>query len=260
MLSLGAAKVVHCLPPKQELGCRVKPSSGDGKPQMFMLKLIASVIFNVVITAVLLFLPAATLDWWRAWLFLSMFFIGTVGSVVSLSRAHKGLLIERLKPPIQKGQPLADKIVLALFLAMFYALIVSIPLDVFRFHLMGKPGTLVSSLGLALLIAGWWLAYLALRENAFATPVVKHQEERQQTVIDTGVYSIVRHPMYAGDILLMVGIPLWLESYPAALLASVPIATVALQILFEERFLRRELKGYEAYTQRVRYRLIPFLW
>ena len=66
--------------------------------------------------------------------------------------------------------------------------------------------------------------------------------------------------MYAGSALLWVGIPLWLESYPAALLASVPIATIALRILFEERFLRRELKGYDAYTQRVRYRLIPFLW
>jgi protein-S-isoprenylcysteine O-methyltransferase Ste14 len=125
---------------------------------------------------------------------------------------------------------------------------------------MGKPGTLVSSLGLALAIAGGWTAYLALRENAFAALAVKHQEERQHTVIDTGVYSIVRHPLYAGDALVMVGIPLWLESYAAALLASVPIATVALRILFEERFLRRELEGYEAYTQRVRYRLIPFLW
>jgi protein-S-isoprenylcysteine O-methyltransferase Ste14 len=193
-------------------------------------------------------------------LFLGVVFIGTVGAVVSLSRDHESLLKERLKPPIQKGQPLADKIVLVLFLATFFGLIVSIPLDVFRFHLMGKPGTLVSSLGLALLIAGWWIAYLGLRENAFAALAVKHQEERRQTVIDTGVYSIVRHPMYAGGALLMVGIPLWLESYPAALLASVPIATVALRILFEERFLRRELKGYDAYTQRVRYRLIPFLW
>jgi protein-S-isoprenylcysteine O-methyltransferase Ste14 len=66
--------------------------------------------------------------------------------------------------------------------------------------------------------------------------------------------------MYAGSVLAWVGIPLWLESYPAALLASVPIATVALRTVFEERFLRRELKGYEAYRERVRYRLIPFLW
>ena len=227
---------------------------------MFILKLIASIILNVAIFAVLLFLPAATLDWWRAWLFIGVIFIGTVGAMVSLSRGHEGLLKERLKPPIQKGQPLADKIIVVLFLAALSGLVIFIPLDVFRFHLMGKPGTLVSSLGLALLIAGWWIAYLGLRENAFAAPVVKHQEERQQTVIDAGVYSIVRHPLYAGSVLLTVGIPLWLESYPAALLASVPIATIALRTLFEERFLRRELKGYDAYTQRVRYRLVPFLW
>ena len=227
---------------------------------MFILRLIAGIIFNVAIFAVLLFLPAATLDWWRAWLFIGVIFVGTVGAVVNLSRDREGLLKERVKPPMQKGQPLADKIIVVLLLAAFYGLVIFIPLDVFRFHLMGKPGTVVSSLGLALVVAGWWLAYLGLRENAFAAPVVKYQEERQQAVIDTGVYSIVRHPMYAGGALLAVGIPLWLESYPAALLTSVPIATVALRIVFEERFLKRELKGYDAYTQRVRYRLIPFLW
>ena len=227
---------------------------------MFIFKLVASVIFNVAIFAVLLFLPAATLDWWRAWLFIGVIFVGTVGAVVNLSRDREGLLKERVKPPMQKGQPLADKIIVVLLLAAFYGLVIFIPLDVFRFHLMGKPGTLVSSLGLALLIAGLRIAYVALRENAFAALVVKYQEERQQTVIDAGVYSIVRHPLYAGSVLLTVGIPLWLESYPAALLASVPIATIALRTLFEERFLRRELKGYDAYTQRVRYRLIPFLW
>jgi protein-S-isoprenylcysteine O-methyltransferase Ste14 len=227
---------------------------------MFILKSIASIIFNVPIFAVLLFLPAATLHWWRAWLLIGVALMGMVGGVVSLSRDHEGALKERLKPPIQIGQPLADKIIVVLFLAAFYGLVIFIPLDVFRFHLMGKPGTLVSSLGLALAIAGGWTAYLALRENAFAALAVKHQKERQHRVIDTGVYSIVRHPLYAGDALMMVAIPLWLESYPAALLASVPIATVALRILFEERFLRRELKGYDDYTQRVRYRLIPFLW
>jgi protein-S-isoprenylcysteine O-methyltransferase Ste14 len=125
---------------------------------------------------------------------------------------------------------------------------------------MAKPGPLVSSLGLVLFAAGWGIMTLALRENAFAAPVVKHQEERQQTVIDTGVYGVVRHPMYAGAVLLLVGMPLWLESYAAAMLASVPIGTLVLRILVEEQFLRRELKGYDAYTERVRYRLIPFLW
>ncbi len=101
---------------------------------------------------------------------------------------------------------------------------------------------------------------LALRENAFASPAVKHQEERHHRVIDSGIYSVVRHPMYAGALPLLIGMPLWLESYAAAMLAIIPIGTLVLRILFEERFLRLELAGYEAYTERVRYRLIPFLW
>jgi Phospholipid methyltransferase len=106
----------------------------------------------------------------------------------------------------------------------------------------------------------WWIMTLALRENAFAAPVVKHQEDRQQTVIDSGVYAVVRHPMYAGGVLLLVGMPLWLESYPAAMLASGPIGMLVVRIPVEEQLLRRELAGYDAYTARARYRLIPFLW
>jgi protein-S-isoprenylcysteine O-methyltransferase Ste14 len=224
------------------------------------LKLIVGVLLNVAIFGGLLFLPAGTLDWWRAWVFLGVVFVGTVASTVSVFRVNKDLLEERFKPPLQKGQPLADKIVVVLLIAAFVGLIVFIPLDVFRFHLMPKPGTLASSLGLVLFVSGWWIMTLALRENAFAAPVVKHQEERQHRVIDSGVYGVVRHPMYAGGVPLLVGMPLWLESYAAAMLASVPIGTLALRILVEEQFLRRELKGYDAYTERVRYRLIPFLW
>jgi protein-S-isoprenylcysteine O-methyltransferase Ste14 len=227
---------------------------------MSIFKLTLGVIVNVAIFGVCLFLPAGTLDWWRAWVFLGVVFVGAVASTVTLYRVNPGLLEERFKPPLQKGQPLADKIVVVLLLAAFVGLIVFIPLEVFRFQLMAKPPALVSSLGLALFIAGWWIMTLALRENAFAAPVVKHQEERQQVVIDRGVYSVVRHPMYAGAIPLLVGMPLWLESYAGALLASVPIGIIVVRILIEERFLRRELKGYDAYMQRVRYRLIPFLW
>ena len=90
----------------------------------------------------------------------------------------KDLLEERFKPPVQEGQPLADKILVLLLIAVFVGLIVFIPLDVFRFHLMGKPGAVISSLGLVLFVAGWWIMTLALRENAFAAPVVKHQERK----------------------------------------------------------------------------------
>ena len=227
---------------------------------MSILKLIAGIFFNVAIFGILLFVPAGTLDWWRAWVFLGVVLVGAVASTVSLFRTSKELLAERFKPPVQKGQPLADKIVVLLVIAGFVGEIAFIPLDVFRFQLMPKPGIVVSSLGLALFVAGWWIMTLALLENAFASLVVKHQEERGQKVIDSGVYRVVRHPMYAGAVPLLVGLPLWLESCAAALLASVPIAALVLRIIIEERFLKRELTGYNAYTERVRYRLVPFLW
>jgi len=227
---------------------------------MSVFKLIAGVIWDVVIFGASLFLPAGTLEWPRAWVFLGVVFIGAAASIVSLSHASEGLLAERFRPPIQKGQPFADKVLTVLLIAAFVGLLVFTSLDVFRFHLTPKPSLFVSVLGLALFAAGWWLMTLALKENAFAAPVVKVQEERHQRVIDSGVYSVVRHPMYAGGIPLFIGMPLWLESYAAAMLAVVPIGLLVLRILFEERFLRRNLAGYEAYTKRVRYRLIPFLW
>jgi len=189
-----------------------------------------------------------------------MMLIGTLTTSFAILNVNEDLLAERLKPPIQKEQSLADKILLPAILTAFVALLVLIPLDVFRFHLLPKPSPVVSFAGLVLFIAGWWIAYLGMRENAFAAPVVKHQTARQHAVVDTGPYHVVRHPMYAGGLLVFVGMPLWLESYAAALLATVPIALLALRILAEEDFLQRELPGYSSYEKRVRYRLIPFLW
>jgi protein-S-isoprenylcysteine O-methyltransferase Ste14 len=227
---------------------------------MFIFRLIVGVILNLAIFGGLLFVPAGTLEWWRAWVFLGVVFVATVATMLTIFPSREDLLEERFKPPIQKGQPLADKIVLLLLLTTFCGLVAFIPLDVFRFHLMRKPGALVSSFGLVLFVAGWVMISLAFRENTFAAPVVKYQEERRQTVVDTGVYGVVRHPMYSGAVLLLVGMPLWLESYAAALLATIPIGTLVLRIFIEEEFLRRELEGYADYTKRVRYRLIPFVW
>ena len=238
----------------------MKKHHGDSGTNGFILKLILGVISNLLIFGALLFLPAGTFDWPRAWIFLGLVLIGTVATMVIVFPGREDLLNERLKSPVQQGQPLADKIIVLLLLTTFTALIAFIPLDVFHFHLMARPGAMVSALGLILLIVGWWIISLVFKENAFAAPVVKHQEERHQTVIDTGVYSVVRHPMYVGAIMLMIGLPLWLESYAAALLAIIPIATLVARILIEEGFLKRELKGYEDYTKRVRYRLIPFIW
>ena len=121
---------------------------------MFILRLIIGICFNVVLFAAPLFLPAGTLHWWRAWVVVALVFIGTVGAVVGLAYGNRALLEERLKPPVQKGQPLADRILLPLLLATFLGLLVLTSLDVFRLHLMPRPGRLVSFLGLFLFVAG----------------------------------------------------------------------------------------------------------
>jgi protein-S-isoprenylcysteine O-methyltransferase Ste14 len=228
---------------------------------MLVVRLIGSVILNVAIFALLLFLPAGTVAWPRAWIFLGVVFVCVAATMFGIFlRGNEELLKERYRAPFQKGQPLADKIILPIFIATFAGAIIFIPLDVFRFQMLGGPGAMVSFIGLMLFVFGWSVIAFALKENAFAAPVVKHQAERHQTVIDHGVYRVVRHPMYAGAALLMIGMPLWLGSYAATALAIIPIATIALRILIEERFLTRELAGYDAYSARVRYRLIPFLW
>jgi len=99
-----------------------------------------------------------------------------------------------------------------------------------------------------------------LRENAFASAAVRHQAERQQRVIDTGPYALVRHPMYAGSMPLVFGLPLWLGSYTAALAGIAAYAMLVARILAEESYLRRELPGYAEYMQRVRWRLLPGVW
>jgi protein-S-isoprenylcysteine O-methyltransferase Ste14 len=227
---------------------------------MLIFKLTVGIIIEMAVLCALLFLPAGTWEWWRAWVFLGVFFVLAVAATVDLFRGHQDLLQERFKVFHQKGQPLADKIILFLIVAFFFGTLVFIPLDVFRFHLLGKPGPLVSAAGLAMFAWGFWINYLAMKENPFAAPVVKHLKERQQRVIDTGVYAVVRHPMYAGAIPLFTGIPLWLESYAAALLVSAIIPILIVRINLEEELLKLELPGYDAYMGKVRYRLLPLVW
>jgi len=223
-------------------------------------KVIAGVAFNVALYAVLLFVPAGTLHWWRAWVFLAITVAVMAVAIFSILPDNADLFYQRAKGIIQKGQPVWDRVLVILLVVSYLGQIVLIPLDVFQFHLATKPGVLVSFLGLALYVAGWWIMTLAMKVNPYAVPVVRLQEERHQRVIDEGVYAVVRHPMYSGFVPMAVGPALWLGSYVAALLAIVPIAVLAVRSVFEERFLKGQLKGYETYTEKVRYRLIPFVW
>jgi len=224
------------------------------------LRAVVGVVYVIVIYGVLLFLPAWTLAWPRAWLFLGLVAVAVAGSITGVTRANPDLIRERMKPPIQKGQPVSDRVVLLLFVATYLGQTAFVPLDVFRFHLLGGPGPAGAALGFVLFFGGWWLVYRAQRENAFASNVVRHQAERGQTVVDTGPYALVRHPMYAGVLPLTVGLPLALGSYAGALLALVPLVLALPRVFIEERLLRRELPGYDAYLATVRWRLIPYVW
>jgi protein-S-isoprenylcysteine O-methyltransferase Ste14 len=227
---------------------------------MATLRAIIGDIGYVMLFAVFLFVPAGTFNWRRAWVFLGVLFVARIVSTLSVMRVNKAVLIERAKLPMQKGQPLGDKLLLISFMATFAGLVEFTSFDRFRFHLLPQPPAVVSLAGLLFCMIGWWIIALVLRTNAFAAMVVRHQQERAHTVVDTGVYAVVRHPMYSGLILVLVGMCLWLESTAGVLLASIPLGILVVRIFLEERFLRRDLQGYDAYAARVQRRLIPGLW
>jgi protein-S-isoprenylcysteine O-methyltransferase Ste14 len=224
------------------------------------LRAIVGVIVQTTVFAALLFVPAGTLSWRNGWIFLGVVFAASILSVVAIGIHDPDLLRERMKPPIQSMQPFTDKVVLIVFVLSFMAVIAFAGFDAFRLQLLPSPPSAISWLGLALFLFGWWICYRALRDNSFAAPVVKDQRERGQRVVDTGLYGIVRHPMYAGALPVIVGMPLWLQSYSATLFSIVPILLLAIRISLEERFLRNVLPDYNSYTERVRSRVIPHVW
>lgn len=218
-------------------------------------------VADALLVALLLFASAGTVRWWRAWALLAtLLLVRSVGARV-VHRVHPGLLRERARLPLHAAQPWTDRLLLLAVLATgFVGLPVVAGLDAFRWHLLPRPAAAISALGLALFALGWVLKSAALHANAFAVAEVRVQRERRHAVADAGVYGVVRHPFYAADPLILVGLALWLESYAAALCAVVPVACMVLRLRAEERVLRRELPGYDAYATRVRYRLIPHVW
>ena len=226
-----------------------------------MLKVMLRLVADTVLVAILLFVSAGTLDWPRAWVLLAvMFLVRTVGAL-AVYRVNPGLLRERARLPIHKEQLSIDKVLLLGVLATgFLGLPIIAGLDTFRWHALPQPALALASIGLGLFVGGWIIKSLALRANAFAVAVVRLQSERAHAVAESGPYGVVRHPFYAADPLIFVGLSLWLESYVAALAAALPIALMVMRLQVEERFLRRELPGYTAYAERVRFRLIPGIW
>jgi protein-S-isoprenylcysteine O-methyltransferase Ste14 len=224
-------------------------------------RVILRVVADSVLVGAVLFVAAGTTEWWRAWVLLVVLLVVRLCSALAVFRVNPALLRERATVLVHRDQPGADRLLLlASMTASFVVLPAIAALDVFRWHLLPPPPLPLSSAGLVLFTLGWGIIALALRSNAFAVTVVRVQSERRHSVVDGGIYGVVRHPMYAGSPLVNVGLGLWLGSYAAALFAVVPLALSLLRLTLEERILRRELPGYVEYTTRVPYRLLPGVW
>lgn len=205
----------------------------------------------------LIFWPAGTLAFPGAWAMMIILMTGGLTITTWLARHSPQLLQERLRPPVQRGQDVWDRIWTVLFLCAFCGWCAAMGWDAARTGFTAVPawGQVLGGLGVALsMLGGWW----AFRVNAFAAPVVKIQEGQQ--VIDTGPYAVVRHPLYANALWLFFGAPLLLGSRLGLILAPVMILSMAWRAVHEEAALRRDLVGYDQYARRVRYRLIPGIW
>ncbi|TGP26329.1 MULTISPECIES: isoprenylcysteine carboxylmethyltransferase family protein [unclassified Mesorhizobium] len=210
------------------------------------------------IMGVLLFVSAGTLHWTGAWVYIVVMVGLSLTMGVALARRDPGLMNERLRPPIQKTQTAADKILLSILLLGIFGWLALMGLD-FRFG-WSTVSLWAQVIGALILLVGIWICYLTMLENSFAAPVVKIQNERGQKVITTGPYSYVRHPMYAGAILYFAGTALLLGSWLGLVLVPVFILLLAIRTFIEEKTLRTGLQGYDDYAANVRYRLIPMVW
>ena len=213
----------------------------------------------MIFMGVVLFVPAGTLDWRGGWIFMAEMVIGSLVSVLWLAWHDPALLKDRMGGPYQEGQVFWDKVFMSLMILIWYGWLVLMALDAKRWGTSHVPEWL-SDVGAVLIPLGFLAVLWTFRENSFAAPVVKIQEERGQKVISTGPYSIVRHPMYAGALLYMLGMPLLLGSWLGLAVLPLIVGFLTIRIFIEERALRKGLPGYSEYAARVRYRLVPYVW
>jgi protein-S-isoprenylcysteine O-methyltransferase Ste14 len=205
----------------------------------------------------MLFGAAGTLHWVAGWTFFVFFVAGCVLLTRWLLIHDPALVEERMR--VGKNQKGWDKIFLGLIYVFFLGWYLVMPLDAVRYRWSHVPLGLQAA-GVVLTLLSFYIFFVTFRENPFLSGVVRIQEERGQRVISTGPYRVVRHPMYAGALLLFIGTPLWLGSWWGVAVGAAFSLLMAARAVLEERTLARELPGYEGYLGRVRYRLVPYLW
>jgi protein-S-isoprenylcysteine O-methyltransferase Ste14 len=222
-------------------------------------RLIIQTVAFIAVMAALLFVPAGTVAWPSAWVFVGELAVPSVLIGAWLARHDTALLEERMSGLFRPGQSRADRALMAVFLALTVARLVAMALDAMRFRLSHVPVSLQGAGALAVALC-FYLAFLTFRANTYAAAAVRVQAERGHRVVTDGPYAVVRHPMYAGAVLYFLGTPLLLGSWYGLAFAPVLIAFLAVRAVMEERMLTRALDGYPAYAARVRYRLVPYIW
>ncbi len=213
-------------------------------------------VTGLVAFILMVFVPAGTFDYCRGWAFIAVFGAATLIPSVYLAVNNPDALRRRMQAgPGAETRPL-QKIVITVAFISVVAMIVISALD-FRFGWSTVP-TAVSVLGLALVGVGLTIAMLVTIQNGYAAANVK--VEAGQQLSSTGWYGFVRHPMYFGNVILMVGVPLALGSYWGLLILLVGLVVLALRINDEEALLKKDLAGYDEYIDKVHYRLVPYVW
>jgi protein-S-isoprenylcysteine O-methyltransferase Ste14 len=208
---------------------------------------------------VIIFGAAGTMDYAGGWLYLGGMVVLSVVLGLHGARVDPGLLRERLKPPVQKAQPLADKLVVVTLLILVFGGVGGMAADAARWHWSVMP-RFVQWAGCGLVLAAMMFMYWTMRVNSFAAPVVKIQKDRGQAVVTTGPYAIVRHPLYFGALFYIAGTSLVLGSWWGLAMVPILASLLVVRIGIEEKTLRSGLAGYDDYAGRVRWRLVPLVW
>jgi protein-S-isoprenylcysteine O-methyltransferase Ste14 len=220
---------------------------------------LAATILMLFAWPALLLVLGGDVRWLEGWLF-AAWFVALFSTVIGwLRRKDPALLAERYRRS-GGGQRGWDRVVVpALFLA-FIAWLVTMPLDARRFHWTRGWPIAAQVVGGGLLAPSFLLFFRSFTDNTYLSPLVRIQPERKQHVVSSGVYGVVRHPMYLGAILMFAGVPMLLASAWGLAIGAGLSLLLAARIVGEERMLSNELEGYDAYRGKVRYRLLPGIW
>jgi len=209
---------------------------------------------------VIFLLLAGDFLWIEGWLFGGYMFVMSLVITVYLYIKDPALLRERMKWPGADNTERWDKYWYLLFIPLFLSWFVIMPLDAVRFGWTEEFALWTKWVGGLSFIPSFYFIFQSFAENTYLSPNVRIQKERKQTLVDTGVYAMVRHPMYLGVIFWMIGGPLLVSSFYGLLLGFMSAFALVVRIVGEEKMLVKELKGYKAYRRKVKWRLFPFVW